>query len=231
MQKNLALIAKYFKKLYKPTNKNLRTSSNSINKNVDTTLRYKNDNQTGQFGNQRTVTVAGDRETVGSQECRKPKRVKDYTYHKEKMLLCKQGKKGVSLQAEQVDWLEDTNEEIDEHELEAHYGFMAKIYEVLPSESETDIEPLEQVQHDVEYNMFANEKQHFVQSESISNTCAVEKVDNNVIPNSPDMCDNDILTDQNAEECDDERVVLANLNANLKLDIDENKRIQKQMHH
>nr|GEY32605.1 hypothetical protein [Tanacetum cinerariifolium] len=33
MQKNLALIAKYFKKIYKPTNNNLRTSSNSKNKN------------------------------------------------------------------------------------------------------------------------------------------------------------------------------------------------------
>ncbi|GJR54450.1 hypothetical protein Tco_1404971 [Tanacetum coccineum] len=37
MQKNLALIAKYFKKIYKPTNNNLKTSSNSRNKNVDTT--------------------------------------------------------------------------------------------------------------------------------------------------------------------------------------------------
>ncbi|GJY02770.1 hypothetical protein Tco_0360922, partial [Tanacetum coccineum] len=46
MQKNLALIAKYFKKLYKPTNNNLRTSSNTRNKNVDTTQRYKNDNIT-----------------------------------------------------------------------------------------------------------------------------------------------------------------------------------------
>ncbi|GJR04761.1 hypothetical protein Tco_0527745 [Tanacetum coccineum] len=65
MQKNLALIAKYFKKLYKPTNNNLRTSSNTRNKNVDTTPRYKNDNQTGQFGNQRAVNVVGARETVG----------------------------------------------------------------------------------------------------------------------------------------------------------------------
>ncbi|GJW78563.1 hypothetical protein Tco_0140245 [Tanacetum coccineum] len=40
MQKNLALIAKYFKKLYKPTNNNLRTSSNTRNKNVDTTPRW-----------------------------------------------------------------------------------------------------------------------------------------------------------------------------------------------
>ncbi|GJV96888.1 hypothetical protein Tco_1548465 [Tanacetum coccineum] len=65
MQKFLALIAKYFKKLYKPTNNNLRTSSNTRNKNVDTTPRYRNDNQTGQFGNQRAVNVVGARETVG----------------------------------------------------------------------------------------------------------------------------------------------------------------------
>nr|GEZ60658.1 hypothetical protein [Tanacetum cinerariifolium] len=48
MQKNLALIAKYFKNIYKPTNNNLRTSSNSRNKNVDTTSRYKNDDHSGQ---------------------------------------------------------------------------------------------------------------------------------------------------------------------------------------
>ncbi|GJZ89161.1 hypothetical protein Tco_0660943 [Tanacetum coccineum] len=38
-KKNLALIAKYFKNIYKPTNNNLRTSSNSRNKNVDTSPR------------------------------------------------------------------------------------------------------------------------------------------------------------------------------------------------
>ncbi|GKC31131.1 hypothetical protein Tco_1038425, partial [Tanacetum coccineum] len=56
-----------------------------------------------------------------------------------------------------------------------------------------------------------------------------EKVDSNVIPDSPDMCDNDIQTDQNVVECDDERVALANLIENLKLDVDENKNIQKQL--
>ncbi|GJX96127.1 hypothetical protein Tco_0351925 [Tanacetum coccineum] len=61
----LALLAKYFKRLYKPTNNNLRTSSNSRNKTEDTTPRYNNDNQSGQFGNQRTMTVVGARETVG----------------------------------------------------------------------------------------------------------------------------------------------------------------------
>nr|GEV51565.1 hypothetical protein [Tanacetum cinerariifolium] len=62
-----------------------------------------------------------------AKECRKPKRVKDSAYHKEKMLLCKQAEKGVPLQAEQYDWLEDTDEEIDEQELKAHYSYMAKI--------------------------------------------------------------------------------------------------------
>ncbi|GJW02405.1 hypothetical protein Tco_1561261 [Tanacetum coccineum] len=143
MHKNLALIAKYFKKIYKPTNNNLRTSSNTRNKNVDTTPRYKNDNQSGQFGNQRAVNVVGARETVG-------------------------GPVG-----------SDTDEEIDEQELEAHYSYMAKIQEVPNADSGTDSEPLEQ-------------------------------------------------DDQNDVECDDERVALANLIANLKLDVNEIKKIQKQ---
>ncbi|GJX68107.1 reverse transcriptase domain-containing protein [Tanacetum coccineum] len=37
-----------------------------------------------------------------AKECRKPKRVKDSTYHKEKMLLCKQAEKGVQLQARAI---------------------------------------------------------------------------------------------------------------------------------
>ncbi|GJR42643.1 retrovirus-related pol polyprotein from transposon TNT 1-94 [Tanacetum coccineum] len=212
MKKNLALLAKYFKKLYKPTNNNLRTSSNSRNKTEDTTPRYNNDSQSRQFGNQRTVTVAGARETVGSpvvqktgiqcfnckgfghyaRECRKPKRVKDYAYHKEKMMMCKQAEQGVPLQAEQADWLEDTDEEIDEQELEAHYSYMAKIQEVSPEESSSTGQPLEQVQNHDENDVFAN-------------------------------------VDQNAAECVDERAALANLIANLTLDTEENKTILKQL--
>nr|GEV86642.1 Gag-Pol polyprotein [Tanacetum cinerariifolium] len=188
IQKNLALIAKYFKKIYKPTNNNLITSSNSRNKNVDTTPRCKNDNQFGQFRSQRMVNVVGARENVG-----------------------------------------DTDEEIDEQELEAHYSYMAKIQEVPTANSGTDSEPLEQVQNDIEYNVFANELQHSEQPESINNTFVVDTDDSNAILDSPDMCDNDIQNDQNDVECEDERVVLANLIRNLKLDVDKNKKIQKQL--
>ncbi|GJS46661.1 hypothetical protein Tco_0596782 [Tanacetum coccineum] len=51
---------------------------------------------------------------------------------------------GVPLQAEQADWLEDTDEEIDEQELEAHYSYMAKIQEVSPEETSSTSQPLEQ---------------------------------------------------------------------------------------
>ncbi|GJV31162.1 hypothetical protein Tco_1391562 [Tanacetum coccineum] len=72
-------------------------------------------------------------------------------------------------------------------------------------------------------------EQHSEQPESISNTCVVEKIDSNVISDLLDICDNDIQTDQNAVECDDEHVALANLIENLKLDVDENKKIQNQL--
>ncbi|GKD01766.1 putative ribonuclease H-like domain-containing protein, partial [Tanacetum coccineum] len=103
---------------------------------------------TSQFRNQRTVIVArGVVQQTGIQcfnykefghfakQCIKPKREKDYTYHKEKMLLCKQAEKGVPLQADQADWLEDTDEEVNEQELEAHYMYMAKIQEVPTTDS------------------------------------------------------------------------------------------------
>nr|GEU37134.1 hypothetical protein [Tanacetum cinerariifolium] len=142
MPKNLALITKYFKKIYKPTNNNLRTSSNSRNKNVDTTPRYKNNNQCGQFRNQRTMKVVGARENTRMKRLKAGIRTTLQLYGKDS---------------------------------------------------------------------------------------GVERNDSNVIPDSPDMCDDDIQNDQNDVESDNERVTLANLIAYLKLDVDENKKIQNQL--
>nr|GEX70089.1 retrovirus-related Pol polyprotein from transposon TNT 1-94 [Tanacetum cinerariifolium] len=189
MQKNLALIAKYFKKIYKPTNNNLGTSSNSRNKNVDTTPRLGFSALTA-----RNLVISPS--NAESQKGLK-------TPH--------------------------TDEEVDEHELEAHYNYMAKIQEVPTADTCTDPEPVEKIQSDVGYNVFGNDLQHSKQSESVSKTCLVEMDDSNVIPDSPDKCEDDIQNGQNDVESDDEHVALANLIANLKLDVDENKKIQKQL--
>ncbi|GJS22668.1 hypothetical protein Tco_0451300 [Tanacetum coccineum] len=73
----------------------------------------------------------------------------------------------------------------------AHYSYMAKIQEVPNANSGTYAKPLEQVHYDNDDNVFANDIQYFDQSESITNTCVVETGDSNVIPDSPDMCDNE----------------------------------------
>ncbi|GJU86755.1 hypothetical protein Tco_1294301 [Tanacetum coccineum] len=174
--------------------------------------------QTRLFVSNRISTVPNFSESVPSQHLGTPR-----------TLQCKQAEKVYNIQASNLDWLADTDEEIDEQELEAHYSYMAKIQEVPNADSGTDSEPLEQVQYDTDDNLFANDIQYFEQSGSISNTCVVETGDINVIPDSPDMCDNDIQNDQNDVECDDEHVTLANLIANLKLDVNENKKIQKQL--
>ncbi|GKC03285.1 retrovirus-related pol polyprotein from transposon TNT 1-94, partial [Tanacetum coccineum] len=252
MQKNLALIAKYFKKLYKPTNNNLRTSSNTRNKNVDTNPRYKTNNQTGQFGNQRAVNVVGARETCSGPECRKPKRVRDSTYHKEKMLLCKQAEKGVQLQAEQSDWLADTDEEIDEQEfgstLQLHGKDSNSIAALanLIANLKLDVDDNKKIQKQLKKanatltqelteckSILAETSRTLGESNSIRDSClvALQNKTDRVCERShyEGLVKEKTKDDQNDVECDDERVTLANLTANLKLDVDENKKIQKQL--
>nr|GEX41251.1 hypothetical protein [Tanacetum cinerariifolium] len=108
IHKLMALISLSFKKIYKPTNNNPRTSSNTSRANQDNSLTI---NKGTGYENQRVVNVVGARENVA--------------YHKEKMLLCKQEEAGVQLNAEQADWKDDTDDEYDDQELEAHYMYMA----------------------------------------------------------------------------------------------------------
>nr|GFB27875.1 hypothetical protein [Tanacetum cinerariifolium] len=46
-----------------------------------------------------------------ARECQKPKKEKDATYHREKMLLCKLEEAGIQLNAEQADWRDDTDDD------------------------------------------------------------------------------------------------------------------------
>nr|GFC63117.1 hypothetical protein [Tanacetum cinerariifolium] len=106
IDKLMALISLSFKKIYKPTNNNLRTSSNTT---------------------------------------------------------------GIQLNAEQADWKDDTDDEFDDQELEAHYMYMAKLQQVSPdvvySGPIFDKEPEQKVQNDDHYDVFAIECKHTEQSD------------------------------------------------------------------
>ncbi|GJU61416.1 retrovirus-related pol polyprotein from transposon TNT 1-94 [Tanacetum coccineum] len=121
IDKLMDLISLSFNKIYKPTNNNPRTSSNTSRANQDNTPRI---NRGIRYDNQREVNVVGAKENV-ARECQKPKRAKDAAYHKEKMLLCKQEEARFQLNAEQVNWRDDTDDEPEDQELKAHYLYMA----------------------------------------------------------------------------------------------------------
>ncbi|GJT02063.1 hypothetical protein Tco_0823232 [Tanacetum coccineum] len=137
------------------------------------------------YDNQRVVNVVGARENV-ARECQKPKRAKDAAYHKEKMLLCKQEEAGFQLNAEQADWRDDTDDEPEDQELEAHYMYMALIQEVTSDAADNsrpifDAEPLQKVQNnDDNYNVFAIKNEHPEQPESVNDIISAEQVNTNI---------------------------------------------------
>ncbi|GJV38088.1 hypothetical protein Tco_1410565 [Tanacetum coccineum] len=182
-------------KIYKPTNNNLKTSSNTSRAHQDNTLRI---NRGTGYDNQRAVNVAGDRENV-----------------------------------EQADWRDDTDDEPDDYELEAHYVYMAKIQEVTLDAVDNsgpifDTEPLQKVQNDNDnYNVFANDREHPEQPEFVNDTYLEEQGDTNITIDSLDMSTNGETVDQDdddlAKECD----LLASLIEKLKCEIDDSKNCNK----
>nr|GFA80914.1 hypothetical protein [Tanacetum cinerariifolium] len=150
IDKLMALISLSFKKIYKPTNNNLRTSSNTSRANQDNSSRS---NKSVGYENQRIA-----------RECQKPKKAKDAAYHREKMLLCKHEEAGIQLNAEQADWRDDTNDdELEDQELEAHYMYMAQLQELSLDVTDSgpifDDEPLEEIDQNDDDNDLAKERE------------------------------------------------------------------------
>ncbi|GJU34355.1 hypothetical protein Tco_1182709 [Tanacetum coccineum] len=153
---------------YKPTNNNLRTSSNTGRANQD---NYPRINRGTGYNNQRAVNVVGDKENI---------------------------------------------------------------QEVTPDAADNsgpifDIEPLYKVHNDNDnYNVFANDREHPEQPESVNDTYLEEQGDTNITIDSLDMSYDREQDDQ--DDNDDlakERDLLASLIAKLKCEIDDNKNRNK----
>nr|GEX03570.1 integrase, catalytic region, zinc finger, CCHC-type, peptidase aspartic, catalytic [Tanacetum cinerariifolium] len=220
INKLMALISLSFKKIYKPTNNNLQTSSNTSTLVVQQSgIQCYNCKEYGHV----------------ARECQKLKRAKDAAYHKKNMLLCKKEEAGFQLNAEQANLRDDTHDKPDDQELEAHYIYMAQIQEVTSDAADNsgpifDTEPLQKVPNNDNYNVFSIESEHPKKSNSINGTYLIEQDEHNVIIDSLDMSydreqvDHDDDDDDDlANECD----LLASLIEKLKCEIDDNKNRNK----
>nr|GFC15785.1 hypothetical protein [Tanacetum cinerariifolium] len=150
------------------------------------------------------------------------------------MLLCKQEEVGFQLNAEQADWRDNTDDESEYQELEAHYMYMAKLQEVTPDAADNsgpiyDIEPLQHVSNNDNCNVFAIESKHPEQSKSVNDIYPIEQDEHNVIIDSLNMrYDREqIDQDDDADDLDNERDLLASLIEKLKCEIDDSKNHNK----
>ncbi|GJU55771.1 hypothetical protein Tco_1229485 [Tanacetum coccineum] len=196
IDKLMALISLSFKKIYKPTNNNLRTSSNIGRTNQE---NYPRINRGTEYHNQRVVNVVEAGENVA--------------YHKEKMLLCKQEEAGVQLNAEQADCKDDTADEPDDQELEAHYISRHILQKVL--------------------QMLCNSDPSLMQTLAKGTTMMMITImyEHNIIIDSLDldMCNNGETVDEYDDDLAKERDLLASLIEKLKCEIEDFKTKNKSL--
>nr|GEV06780.1 hypothetical protein [Tanacetum cinerariifolium]GEV09353.1 hypothetical protein [Tanacetum cinerariifolium] len=133
-----------------------------------------------------------------ARECQKLTRAKDAAYHNEKMLL-------------------------------SHYMYMAQIQEVTLDAADNyepifDIEPLQKVPNNDNYNVFSIESEHPEQSKSVNDTYPIEQDEHNMITDSLDMNYDREQIDQNDDDDPaNERDLLASLIKKLKCEINDSK--------
>ncbi|GJW20789.1 retrovirus-related pol polyprotein from transposon TNT 1-94 [Tanacetum coccineum] len=184
IDKLIALSSLSFKKIYKPTNNNLRTSSNTSRANQDNSLRI---NRGTGYDNQRAVNVAGARENVGTPVVQKSG-IQCYN--------CKE------------------------------YGHVSREYQLDNSGPIFDDEPMHKVQNNNDnYNVFAMENEHSEQPESSNHIYLAEHGDTNITIDSLDIYYD--RTQDDTDDLDQERDLLASLIQKLKCEIDDSKNRNK----
>nr|GFC31631.1 hypothetical protein [Tanacetum cinerariifolium] len=133
---------------------------------------------------------------------------------------------GFQLNAEQADWRDDTDDEPEDQEIEAHYMYMAQIQEVTLDAADNsrpifDSEPLQKVPNNNNYTVFAFKSEHPERSKSVHDTYSIEQDEHNVIIDSLDISYDREQVDQDDDDLANERDLLASLIEKLKCKIDD----------
>ncbi|GJZ61041.1 hypothetical protein Tco_0617178 [Tanacetum coccineum] len=200
IDKLMALISPSLKKIYKPTNNNIRTSSNTSRANQDNTLRINR--RTG-YDNHMAVNVAEARETIGNVRHQNGQR----------MQLITRRRCFYELEAHYMYMAQIQEVILDDAD---------------NSGPVFDIEPLQKVQNkDDNYNVFAIDRQHPEQPEFVNDTYLNEQGGTNITTDLVDMSTNGEEAEQDdddlARECD----LLASLIEKLKCEINDIKNHNK----
>nr|GEX37985.1 Gag-Pol polyprotein [Tanacetum cinerariifolium] len=174
INKLMALISLSFKKIYKPTNNKLRTSSNTSRANQDNSLRI---NRGTGYDTQRIVNVAGARENVGTPvQAHWKNDIND----------------------------ESDDQELEAHYIYMAKLQEVTPDAADNSGPIFDPEPLQQVSNNDNYNVFAIESEYPEQSKSINDTYPIEQDKHNVIIDSLDMSYDRKQVDQDDDDDDDD---------------------------
>nr|GEX32894.1 integrase, catalytic region, zinc finger, CCHC-type, peptidase aspartic, catalytic [Tanacetum cinerariifolium] len=176
LKKITALLAKAFnrRKFYsKPTNNNLRTSSTSQSANRKQEFVKSNDKKEDKKSDEKKKDMSKikcyncKKEGHFAKECKKAK-VKDYNYHKTKMLLAKKDSDEQVLLAEDQAWMESSSD--SDQEINANMVFMAQIEKVLSESDESSSSAKETIAEVAYYTSESESESEFENSEYYDNS-------------------------------------------------------------
>ncbi|GJT32126.1 hypothetical protein Tco_0922545 [Tanacetum coccineum] len=187
-------------------------------------------NSSAPIYDQEPATVTKDDEMSKEKEIEKRMALISISYDNQRVVNVAGARENV----EQADWKDDTDDESDDQELEAHYIYMTHIQEVTPDAGKNsrpifDAEPLHKVHNNNDnYNVFAIENAHPEQPEFVNDIYLEEQDDTNITIDSLDMCYDREQDDQDdTDELDQERDLIASLIDKLKCEIDDSKNRKK----
>ncbi|GJV10720.1 hypothetical protein Tco_1352261 [Tanacetum coccineum] len=197
IDKLMALISLSFNKIYKPTNNNLRTSSNTNRVNQDNTPRINKG--TGAYHKEKMLLCKQEEARI--------------------QLSAEQADWRDNTDDETAD------QELEAHYMYMAQIQEVTPDDADNSGSFFDSEPLQEVQNNNDhYDVFSNNGEHPEQPEFVNDTYPVEQNEHNVIIDSLDMCYDKEQDDQDDnDDLANERDVLASLIAKLKCEVDDSK--------